>query len=817
LETTNITIVHLIGQAHLDPVWLWRWIEGRAEAIATSKSAADRLDEYPEFEYTRGESRIYEWIKEEDPELFERIVTHIKSGRWHVVNGMLVQPDMNLPCGEAFVRQIMSGKKFMSEFLGVDPKTAYCVDSFGHAATLPQIFKKSGFENYVFMRPKENEKATPQIFLWRSADGSEIPTFRIDESYETRYIETLNHILSSVKTKPENLNQTMCFFGVGNHGGGPTKAQIEYIMKLKEERKDINIKFSSVDKYFDAVKKDANKLEVIDSELQMHAIGCYTANSALKKIYRKAESNLVLADRIIAEAKKLGGNIPEMKKVNELWDELSFNQFHDILAGSSTKTASDEAIMSLGKIYVDTEKIINNCLRSIAAKVDTSGEGGVVFAFNPFPYVLKTYLEYEPWTNWENWENEGWNLSDESGNPVPYQLIDTEENLSFDRASLNRILFPAELPPMGYRFYRFSKEGKRQISNGIVKADETGLENELLKIKLDSESGEIISCIDKETGIEFAGNRGWNVGEVLEDWSDTWSHEEVKFDKYEGKFKNAKISKIEEDSLQSSLLIERSYGNSVWIQHIILRKGEKEIIIKNKLFWFGKFKTVKLGFDVNADRAKSYHDIPFGWIERKNNGYEYPSLMWMCNEGVGKSGKHIGTAVINDGKYGCDVTDSLLRLTVLRCPPYAYDNHHKLDSKLNIDYLDQGLNEFDVIVKPYTGGFLNANVINRAREFNISVPLVTNHSHNGKHAKSNSILQIDSPEVELTSFKIADSGEGYIIRLLNNSGNTICCKLNFDNCSSEIILLPHEIKTLMSKAQNGENVFVETNLLEKPL
>ncbi len=811
------TTVHMIGQAHLDPVWLWRWIEGRAEALATSKSAADRLDEYPQFEYTRGEAIIYKWIQEEDPELFERILSYITAGKWHVVNGMLVQPDMNLPCGEAFVRQIMSGKKYMSGQLGVDTKTAYCVDSFGHAATLPMIFKKSGLENYVFMRPKENEKSLPQVFNWQAPNGSSVITFRIDESYETRYVETLNHILSSVSVKPEALNHTMCFFGVGNHGGGPTKEQIEYLIRLAAERKDINIVFSSVDKYFDSILSDVDKLQTKKSELQMHAIGCYTANSALKRAYRKAENNLVLADRIIAVSDYLASVPARKDELNKLWDELSFNQFHDIIAGSSTKTASDEAIMSLGKIYVDTEKIINDSLRSVASKINTSGEGGVVFVFNPFPYELKTYVEYEPWTNWENWETEGWNLSDETGKPVEYQLIETEENLSFDRANLNRILFPVMLPPMGYRFYRFSKSKKLTAPNDTVYCSETFLENELLKVTFSPVSGEIISCVDKATGTEFVGRVGWNVGEVLEDLSDTWSHDEVKFNKTEGKFGNAKITVIENGALQSSLLIERSYGVNVWSQVVSLRSGEKELRIKNKINWFGKFKMVKLGFDLNADNIKSFHDIPFGQIERETNGYEFPTLMWMCSEGISSDGNRAGVALINDGKYGCDINGSYMRLSILRSSPYAYDKHHDLNSKVNIDWLDMGLIEFDLAVKPYTGEFLKAGIIEKAREFNMKLPLVTNHCHDGKFPKTGSVFKIESENIEMTAFKKSEDGKGYIIRLLNHSAAEEECKVIFNGSTHSISISGFDVRTLNIELEKGRPIICETDLLEKPL
>ena len=158
--------VHMIGQAHLDPVWLWRWTEGRAEALATSQSAVDRLAEYTDFHFTRGEAQVYAWIEAENPALFAQIKALIDAGRWHVVNGMVIQPDMNLPGGESFVRQVLLGKRWMREHLGVEPRIAYCVDSFGHAGTLPQILRQCGFDAYVFMRPGAHEKELPANVFW---------------------------------------------------------------------------------------------------------------------------------------------------------------------------------------------------------------------------------------------------------------------------------------------------------------------------------------------------------------------------------------------------------------------------------------------------------------------------------------------------------------------------------------------------------------------------------------------------------------------------------------------------------------------------
>ena len=395
------TTVHMIGQAHLDPVWLWRWTEGRAEALATSQSAVDRLNEYPDFQFVRGESQVYEWIEREDPALFESIKEFMRQGRWHLVNGMVIQPDMNVPGGESFVRQALIGKAYMAEKFGVEPRVAYCVDSFGHAGTLPMIFKKCGFDYYVMMRPGPHEKELPSnVFWWQSPDGSRVLTFRIAGAYTTRQDDHEAHIRLAVERMPPELNQTMCFFGVGNHGGGPTKRQIENIRKIAAESQEWDVRFSDPQTFFAAIDEDAKALPTVAEELQFHAIGCYSVVSELKRTHRQAENGLLMAERLAAMANLWAQQPVPAQRLETLWHDLCFNQFHDTLGGTSLKRAEDDAIGVLRGIVTAAEEICVDAGRAMAAQIDTSGEGGTVVVFNPSADPLDDYVEYEPWTDW---------------------------------------------------------------------------------------------------------------------------------------------------------------------------------------------------------------------------------------------------------------------------------------------------------------------------------------------------------------------------------------------------------------------------------
>jgi len=814
------TVVHMVGQAHLDPVWLWRWTEGRAEALATSQSAVDRLNEYADFHFTRGESQVYRWIEEENPELFARILSYIDAGRWHVVNGMVVQPDMNIPCGEAFVRQALLGKTYMRDRLGVEPRIAYCVDSFGHAGTLPQILRSCGFDAYVFMRPGPHEKELPaNVFWWQGPDGSRIPTYRIPIAYTTRVADHAQHIKSALDAMPPALDQTMCFFGVGNHGGGPTKAQIENVLEIAAEREDLNVHFSWPDAYFEAVADKMDALPTVAEELQFHAVGCYSAVSELKRGYREAENALLLAERMATLA-ELWANQPFPRdRFYALWHELSFNEFHDTLGGSSIREAEDDAIRALGGITNMSQQIVNDAGRQVCSRIDTRGPGSTVVIFNPFGQHVHQYVEYEPWTDWQNWRDGAWGLIDDSDRPVAYQSIETHEALSSTRSSLNRLVFAVDVPPMGYRTIRFAPDLPQPELTGCATAQEDALENDLLRVEFDTANGNIVSCIDKATGTEFVGDRGWNVAQVMDDGSDTWSHGVRGYGPASGSFTHARLHVMDTGPLQASVLIERTYGDGHWRQQVVLRYGDPQILIRNWLTWRGEYKLIKLACDVAVTEPRATHDIPFGWCTRPTDGAEVPTHMWMDVSGssAADSERLVGAALLNDGRYGCDVQDTVMRLTILRCPPYAYHQPHVSGSKHRYDWIDQGFHQFALALLPHVGRWQESFVVQRARELNMPLPLITMHAHGGDRPLSDSSLELTSPEMELTALKPAENGDGFIVRVVDRYGRGAEGELRWRGQRFPVSVTPFQVVTLRLALRDGAWGISQCDMLERPV
>jgi len=290
LLLTMIT-VHFIANAHLDPIWLWPWQAGLDAALTTCRSACDRLDAHPDLLFTRGEAWVYHQIERIDPPLFQRIRAFVSEGRWSIVNGWWIQPDCNLPSGFAMRKQIDLGRRYFRDRFGQFPRVAYNVDTFGHAATLPGLLREAGQDRYVMMRPQEHEMKLPaRLFRWRGYDnGPEVVTFRIADAYNSTHGMTAEHVQASLSDLPAGVQHTMCFIGVGDHGGRPTEEHLRWCRKNENSFDGCRLVFSSPDRFFDAISSHVDSLPLVTGELQMHAIGCYSVHRQVKTAVRQAE------------------------------------------------------------------------------------------------------------------------------------------------------------------------------------------------------------------------------------------------------------------------------------------------------------------------------------------------------------------------------------------------------------------------------------------------------------------------------------------------------------------------------------------------
>ena len=582
--------LHMIGNAHIDAVWLWPWEEGFAEVKATFRSALDRMNEYPEFIFTCSSAAYYDWVERNEPAMFDEIRERVNEGRWRITGGWWVEPDCNIPSGESFVRQALTGQHYFASRFGRIARVGYNPDAFGHAGSLPQILRKARLTGYTFLRPEPHERDIPtNLFWWESADGSRVLAFRINFGY-TMWGDLEEHIRRHMDRFVDGTDALMCFYGVGNHGGGPTRANIETIRALDGADGVARLQHSWPGAFFDAIGDAAEgaDLPVVRDELQHHAVGCYAAVSAIKRWNRQAEELLGFAERwaSIAHRERLQ---PYPDDLSAAWRPLLFNQYHDILAGTSIEPAYEDARSQIGESMAVADRALTNGVQAISWAVDTRGPEGArpIIVANPHAWPVRRPVEVEVGRH-----AEGGRLLDDDGREIPYQEI---RPLATSKGR-HRIAFLADLPSLGYLRYQLVAAGEgaaswhetaaavgeatatvaegpvsEQLATGHapergwtseqapadVTAGETWIENERWRVEIDAERGWIARLHDRRRGRDlFSGPAGRAV--VAEDRSDTWSHGITHFGRGAEAFEADRVRLLEDGPLRATIRAETS-------------------------------------------------------------------------------------------------------------------------------------------------------------------------------------------------------------------------------------------------------------------
>lgn len=804
--------LHMIGNAHLDPVWLWTWQEGFLETKATFQSVLDRLNEYDDFIFTSSSAQYYEWVEVNAPDMFEKIKKRIQEGRWIICGGWWVQPDCNLPCGESFARHALIAQNYFYEKFGVISKAGYNVDSFGHNGMLPQILRLSGMEHYVFMRPGPHEKELPgRNFIWESDDGSQVTVFQIPFSYCT-FGELESHIKACINDFDPDIEELMCFYGVGNHGGGPTVDNIETIKALQKEESDVEILFDNPNHYFEELKRKQYRLPVVHGDLQHHACGCYSAQSEVKTMNRRSENALIKAEKFASLSAVLGKSVyPD--NFTPAWKRVLFNQFHDILAGSSIQKAYDDARNEFGEALSIAARNENNALCAISFSIDIDKEEGMipVVVFNPHSWEVNAPVEVEI-GKFQNQNNgEDYMVLDSDGSEIMCQNISTDAKIN----GRSRIVFLASIPALGYETYRIYASGQKSSACSNTSASNI-LENKLIRIKIDDISGGVSSLYDKKTSTEFLADSG-AVPVVFHDESDTWSHDVTGFNQSEGYFKPISIKKVEEGAVRSSIRVISRYMNSTFVQTFTLYHDSSDIHVTAKINWQEKFKCLKLQFPMKLHNYRATYEIPFGSIVKECNGEEEAAQKWMDLSGLNPDGKMIcGMSLLNENKYSMSVNKNVMYLTILRSPVYAHHDPYVLQEEIeDYRFIDQGIQEFRYRMVPHTGTWKDAGTVQKAQELNQSCTVIIETFHKGNMPSSGNFIRIDCPNIILSSLKKSEKSEEYILRIYEFFGKQTEAEIDIPLFGKTIKtrMMPYEIKTFALDA-NAESGPYEVNFLE---
>lgn len=805
--------IFLIGNAHIDPVWLWKRPEGLSEIKATFRSALDRMNEFPDYVFTSACAFYYKWIEESEPEMFEEIRERIKEGRWAIAGGMWVQPDCNIPCGESFARHLLYSQRYFREKFGIIADTGYNVDSFGHNGMLPQLFSKAGINNYVFMRPdsdKEKPSLPENLFIWRSPDGSEILAYRIPLPYCTAGMPRLDEYkaLSQRDGVPY-----MAFYGVGNHGGGPTVSMLSELEKLR----DGNIKYSSPTEYFRSVRENINPdrlLVLKDDDLQHHASGCYAAMSRIKTLNRRAETALIAAEKSLALCRYLlPGTKSRKEGLGAAWEKVMFNQFHDILAGCAIKEAYDEAGNAFGFAAESAQDVTDFMFSHISWNIDTrrylsdspalksgvtlwekEGEGApaVIFNTNPFPVETAVTINVGDITG----------ICDENGSALPLQKVRGPQNNCGDHYNT---LFIASLPAYGYRtYYLYRRNSFDTVCDDELKVSETLLENRYLRVEFDPGMGCIRSVTDKENGETTYCKLA--LASMYEDGDyDTWAHGAFVFDKKAGEFSLSEMSVSENGPLKSTIKVVTKYGESYLTQYFSLYPYSRDIEVKAELFLYDKLKRVRLGFKSERKADEAVYAMPFGYIKKAANGEEETAQLWAD---IGDNGH--GITVISDSKYSFCANSDTLYMTIARSCMYA---DHFGKKEIGGYYQDLGEQSFEYIIR-VRGTFEPEYAVRRTAQLLYKPYTVLETHHSGKLETTFSVLMGTVPDnIMIEAVKECENTgvNGNAVRIYECAGKRCDLILSLFGKDCALSFAPFEIKTVIYPESGAP---YETGILE---
>jgi len=798
---------HMIGNAHIDPVWLWPWSEGISVVHSTFQSALDRMKETPDFTFTASSAQFYEWVAENDPKMLSEIRKRVDEGRWNVVGGWWVEPDTNIPCGESLVRQGLYGQLTLQRLLGHRAKVGFCPDSFGHTDTLPQILKLQGMENYIFLRPGPTEKSIPSdLFWWKGVDGTRVLTYRIQSSYNNGGFlkDWVENILEQCKN--QSMKSLMAYYGAGDHGGGATKENIRSIEELKVEKGAPTVLYSTPEQYFKEVRAEKEiNLSVVKDDLQHHARGCYTAESEIKKGNRQSEAALITAEKIVAIGSLVWGCKYPKSELSSAWQRVLFLQFHDSLAGSSLLEHSQTAREGYGYALDIANQATYKSVQKLEWQVATEDPASqYLLVFNPHAWEVRGNVEYD--LNWET--NKPSRVEDEQGNLLLHQWTAG----SSETGNRQKLIVNAVIPPLGYRQIRLL-EGETFKNKTTVNAEGNKMENEYLMVHFSTTGA--IGIFDKKNGKElFLGGEMGCRAVIIDDPSDTWSHDIKIFSSEIGNFGNVILKVLENGPLRATIRQTTTYGASMLIIDWTLYAGSQNLEAKVKLDWHEHHKMLKFSFPVDIESPTATYETPYGHIVRTTNGEEEPGQKWIDLSGK-RNGITYGLTIINDAKYGYSVSENDMRISIARSAVYAHHNPRVIDMTAEHHWMDQGIQTFRMLLIPHQDTWQESNIARISEEFSASSIVIYQGIHGGEMPKSGSFLAVDVQNVIVSAVKQSETGEDIIIRCIETSGQptTATLDLRFANRKWTHDFKPCEIKTIRINQHTKD--IKEVNLLEE--
>lgn len=763
----------MVGQSHIDVAWLWPLKETMRKALRTFSTMTHLLAEYPDFLYTQSQPQLYAWVKEQEPELYERIKHYVQAGRWEIVGGMWVEPDLNLPTGESLVRQLLFGISFWQREFSVRPKVEWLPDTFGYCASLPQLLRQAGLDYFMTVKLYWNEtnRFPYDLFWWEGIDGTRILTY-------------VNHGLNEPATPGNALDhwrhykqkdvhpEAMYLYGHGDGGGGVTHEMLELIAREEKGLPGLpRVRKGTAHGFFERAAEAGKKLPTWQGELYLETHrGTYTSVARNKRFNRKAELLYRDAELWSAVAAQTAGAPYPAGELRQGWEKILLNQFHDIIPGSSVPEVYRDSDADYEFIFDVGEKVRTSALRQLTGRIRTQGPGRPVVAFNSLCWRRTDVVKVKRIAARDV------KVVDEEGNELPGQCITTDEG--------TELWFVATLPPMGYRTFwlvpdagQAGRTDRAAESRATEDGDSGGSaaggrwETSRFVLELDGK-GRIVRLFDKveEREVIPAGSAA-NEFQLFHDRPslyDAWNIDRRTLEHPAEKARFLGWEVRHTGPVCDVLRLRWSVGNSRIEQDVVLYTHTPRIDFDTWVDWQEDHRLLKVAFPVAVRAAHATYEIPFGALQRpthSNTSWEQAQFEVCGHKWADLSEAGYGVSLLNDCKYGYDVKGNVLRLSLLRAPNWPSPA------------IDRGEHRFTYSLYPHAGTWIQSGTVREAYQLNVPVAVELGDegraeaaSDKGQLPATHSFLAVEADHAVLDTVKAAEDGRGLILRFYEAAG-----------------------------------------------
>lgn len=760
-------IADCVGHTHIDVAWLWCLEQTRAKAVRSFSTELELMDEYPEHKFGSSQPQLYQFVKEDCPEIYERIKEKVKEGRWEVEGAMWLEADCNLSSGESLIRQILHGKRFMKEEFDVDSKVLWLPDVFGYSAALPQILKKTGVETFVTSKIhwSESNHFPYDTFIWKGIDGTEVFTqFITGGDHQVRLNDGTTFSTYNAQILPISMakgweiyqqkninNEFLVSFGFGDGGGGVTREMLEMQRRLQHGIPGTpKTRLTTIEDALKRIKKNVEDKKVPtwfgELYLELHR-GTYTSQAKNKRYNRYSEFMLQHVEAASITDKVLLQGVYPKKELYADWTTVLLNQFHDIIPGSSIAEVYEESQKQYLELLENNAKRSASTIAHLAEQTEQKG----IFVYNTAGTSRDGVVELD-----------------------------------------GQKYFAKDVPAFGWKVIEAS-----ETAGSTLAVSEKHMENDFFAIKLD-ETGALSGIYDKINDREVLSGRA-NVLEAYDDHPSDWDNWEISNYHRESMWEINDVSEIstEMDEISASVKIKRPFLHSSITQIVTIYRDMPRIDFDVEMDWHEHHVFLKTAFPVDILSDKATFEIQYGATERPthtNTTWDAAKFEVCAQKWVDYAECGYGVAMMNDCKYGHDIHDGVMRLSLIKCGTYPDP------------MADNGYHHAKYSIMPHAGSWQEAGVANEAYVFNCPL-IAAKAAGNGKLASEYSFVHTDCPNVIVTVAKEACDSEDIIIRAYEANGKRTktAITLGFDVSEvAEVNMLETEV---MEKLGVCDHVF----------